>query len=260
MFDKLIRMLLLGLLITLLSFSVFAAPGVPHQFYGDVIVDGSPAPDDLIIEARIGGDVYTASTRNGAYGFEPVFYVEDPNNDRDGETITFFIVVDDNLVEIMSRTFSNGAVTRINLVVSTDAPSSPSRSSRGSSSSPVVNDDGENVSVNNSVNNSGGLIIDSGSGNPDFCESEWVCSEWSECVDFEQRRICVDVNDCDVSNGPAVVRSCGLDGSDSATSGRGSGLTGLVAGIGDAATSWLGLIILAVVIGLLFFLVLFRKT
>ena len=47
-----------------------------------------------------------------------------------------------------------------------------------------------------------------------ICEPNWTCSEWSECVDDKQTRVCTDENSCgDESDKPAEEQECTLDGS-----------------------------------------------
>ena len=42
-----------------------------------------------------------------------------------------------------------------------------------------------------------------------ICREEWNCSEWSECVDGQQTRTCVDLNQCGtVENKPEEVQEC----------------------------------------------------
>lgn len=84
-------LLFLVLILASLSF-ISAVPGIPHQFYGSVIVNGEPAPDNNIIVAMIDGDSYATVTKDGNYGFSPnIFYVEDPNGDRANKVINFYI-------------------------------------------------------------------------------------------------------------------------------------------------------------------------
>jgi len=73
-----------------LGFAV-AAPGIPHQFYGDVIVNGE-AVDGNIIVAKVGNEYYRGISGDGSYGVAPgIFYVEDPNGNRAGELINFYL-------------------------------------------------------------------------------------------------------------------------------------------------------------------------
>ena len=67
--------------------------GIPNFFTGSVTVNGNPAPDGLLISAKIdGNDVATTITRSGYYGRDPyIFFIPDPNNDREGKTIVFLV-------------------------------------------------------------------------------------------------------------------------------------------------------------------------
>lgn len=70
-----------------------ATPGIPHQFYGSVEFSGVPAPDGLVVEARIDGQVVASSSIvDGKYGYSPIlFFVTDPDNNRVNKTIRFFV-------------------------------------------------------------------------------------------------------------------------------------------------------------------------
>src|SRR3989344_8112197 len=116
--------ILLVIAILTTSISVFAAPGIPHQFYGSVTINGSPAADGIVISAVIEGRTYNATTVNGEYGVlpgEPLF-VEDPNSTADGETIQFFVEGQDAVAA--SETFSNGGFTQLNLSATVETPPS----------------------------------------------------------------------------------------------------------------------------------------
>lgn len=109
----------LGVLIVfaifLLSFNsnnVAAVPGIPHQFYGSVRIDGSPASDGINIIAKIDGvEVANTTTINGTYGYDHLFLIPDPNNDGEGKTIYFFV----NDILTNQSIFHNGSITELNL-------------------------------------------------------------------------------------------------------------------------------------------------
>jgi hypothetical protein len=43
----------------------------------------------------------------------------------------------------------------------------------------------------------------------DFCEENWECGEWSECIEGFQNRNCIDLNDCGtIENMPKEIRPC----------------------------------------------------
>jgi hypothetical protein len=85
------KIFLFSFLILVVPF-ISAVPGIPHQFYGSVIVNGVSAPDNNIITASIEGETYTTVTKDGFYGHSPnIFYIEDPNGNRAGKTIFFYV-------------------------------------------------------------------------------------------------------------------------------------------------------------------------
>jgi len=105
---------IISMILTLGFLSSIAAgvPGIPHQFYGSVDLTNGPAPNGLLIEAKIGGvTVADTITLNGKYGYEPeLFFVTDPDNNRNGEEISFFVNGIDTGETIV---FENGAHTEI---------------------------------------------------------------------------------------------------------------------------------------------------
>jgi len=78
-----------------------AVPQMPNKFYGSVTIGGSPAPDGVLVEAKIGGITYeTELTVDGKYGYtaSDLFYV--PADDPDtapkeggvnGDTVEFYV-------------------------------------------------------------------------------------------------------------------------------------------------------------------------
>lgn len=77
----------------LLGNLAYAAPGIPNRFYGYVNFINGPAPDGTIVEAKINGiTVSSTTTVSGKYGYAPnIFDVTDPDNNRAGKTISFFV-------------------------------------------------------------------------------------------------------------------------------------------------------------------------
>jgi 3D (Asp-Asp-Asp) domain-containing protein len=97
----------------LLNF-VFAAPGMPHQFYGNVTINGVPANNASIV-AKIGVIEYgNGISVDGKYGFNPgLFFVEDPNSNNAGKKIEFFV----NATKVAEATFINAGYTNLNLAL-----------------------------------------------------------------------------------------------------------------------------------------------
>ncbi len=94
-----------------------AYPGIPHQFYGSVgFADGVAALDGTTIEAKIGDEVIVSvPTKDGKYGYNPnLFYVTDPDNNRNGSEIQFFV---NGLNALSSIIFSNGKIENLNLLL-----------------------------------------------------------------------------------------------------------------------------------------------
>ncbi|MFH2144060.1 MAG: dockerin type I domain-containing protein [Bacteroidota bacterium] len=96
---------------------VLAYPGIPHQFYGTVkFADNVSALDGTTVEAKIGSAVIVSvSTKDGKYGYNPnLFYVVDPDNNRSGSEIQFFV---NGLDSESVATFSNGKIENLNLLL-----------------------------------------------------------------------------------------------------------------------------------------------
>ena len=179
----------------LLSSVALAIPGIPHQFYGSVTYNGKPAPDGLSVVATINGDIVASTTTSGGnYGYSPIFYVEDPNNDRSGETITFIV----NGVDTgQSAIFQNGRVSRLDLaatgpsVTPTTVPEETGGSSTGGST--TGGSTGGNGATTTESEETTTAITET---TIETCQEKWTCTEWSECKDGIQTRTCKDENNC----------------------------------------------------------------
>jgi len=166
--------------VLLLAGSAAAIPGTPHQFFGDALINNAGAPDGTSIVALINGvDVASTTSLNGVYGQKPnIFYIEDPDGDRAGKNIDFYL----DGVYVVSYTFTNGQSTELDLsiIISSPAP----------------------------LSDGGG----SGIGGGYYCVSEWECTDWSACAAGEQTRTCTDV-ECGrttASNKPAETQTCSV--------------------------------------------------
>ena len=117
-------------IVLILPAVALAVPAMPHQFYGIVSFTNGPAPDGLLVEAKVINGVSIVSTestvtKNGKYGYDPLFKVEDNNSTLSGETIEFYV---DGIKANETAIFNNGASTPLNLTI-------PGSSSSGSTSS-----------------------------------------------------------------------------------------------------------------------------
>jgi hypothetical protein len=93
----------------------WAMPSMPHQFYGTVVFSNGSSPDGLLVEARVDGEsMQSTVTKNGKYGYDPLFKVEDNESSLSGKTVRFFVGgIDTN----SSITFKNGDASNVNLTV-----------------------------------------------------------------------------------------------------------------------------------------------
>jgi len=122
-----ISAVMLIVLIAVSTTIVFALPEMPHQFYGEVTIDGLPAPDgtwvDIVIVTADGGEFYySTETSEGLYGYDPLFKIpaDDPETTEieggvNGDTVYFYV----ELVYATSYAFENGHLTSLDLDVTT---------------------------------------------------------------------------------------------------------------------------------------------
>ena len=172
--------------IVLLLKVVLAIPGIPHQFYGSVTYNGQAAPDGLSVVAKINGvEVASTTTSGGKYGYSPIFYIEDPNSIRSGQTINFFV----NGVDTgQTAVFQNGGRTKLDLTatgpsVVTTIPSDGGGDGGGSGGS-----GGGDGTVTTTT------IVETTT--VEICQEKWTCMAWSECKNGIQTRTCTEENNC----------------------------------------------------------------
>jgi len=117
-------LLLVVALIVGLVASVWALPGFPHRFLGQVTVNGEPAPEGLTVSAQINGITYeTGATDSlGRYGRDNADLFQVPFDDPDvpgkeggvnGEAVNFLV----NGVPCGNAVFQSGNITELNLDV-----------------------------------------------------------------------------------------------------------------------------------------------
>ena len=109
--------LFLSFVFALAPLIALAAPGIPHQFYGTVFYTDGSSISSGTVKAKIGGVVVeSVAISNNKYGYTPdLFFVTDPDGDRTGTTISFFV----NDVETgTTAVFANGGYTNLNLSIS----------------------------------------------------------------------------------------------------------------------------------------------
>ncbi|MBU4368153.1 hypothetical protein KJ575_00330 [Patescibacteria group bacterium] len=102
-----------------------AEPGIPHQFYGSVNYSDGSAVSSGTVKAKIknGVVVTTSSITNGQYGYNPnLFFVTDPNGDRTGTIISFFV---NDIDTGKSTVFANKGYTKLDLSIAAIVSSAP---------------------------------------------------------------------------------------------------------------------------------------
>jgi len=119
---KVIFLIALTCLLTLCAVPVYAdgVPPMPHAFYGNVTINGNPAPTGTRVEARGTGvitgvaDNPTTTTQTGVYGtsnpFEHRLLVQ--GNIEEGATITFYV---NNTSTGQTAEWHSSEVTQLNL-------------------------------------------------------------------------------------------------------------------------------------------------
>jgi len=189
--------------IVLVSNIVFATPGIPNAFYGSVTWNGSPAPDGTAVVAKINGvQVSSTTTTGGNYGYNPVFYVSDPNNNLCAggcPTVSFFVNdVDTGKTSI----FGNGYVTLVDLSATggqQQQGGSPGGGGGGGGGIVPPKTTDNQTQTNQSTETQ----------QPQACYEKWNCTEWSECKDRIQTRTCKDDANCGTfNNQPMLSQPC----------------------------------------------------
>lgn len=110
---KATAVIVLGLLTPLL---VLAAPGIPHQFYGNVTFESGTTPDGLLVEAKVGTTVVgTSATKNGKYGINPdLLMASKSDGEWAGQTVKLYVAgIDTGETYPLER----GGYTNLNLTV-----------------------------------------------------------------------------------------------------------------------------------------------
>jgi hypothetical protein len=239
--------------IVLLSGAALAlTPGLPHQFFGTVNINGAPAPDGTIVSARIdGAEVKNVPTANGKYGLVPgIFYVDDFNHNREGNLIRFFV---DGVDTGATAYFANGKSTELNLAI-TVAVASPQQSGGGGGSG------GSAIIIPNKTANATQQITSTRTSvSGGACTERWVCDAWSECIDGMQKRTCTESNKCGtIEDLPQTSQPCAGENEYSASEldGKSNSITGLFTAIASPT----GAGIIALILVAAYFLANAKKT
>lgn len=89
-------------------------PALPHRFYGNVTINGSPAATGTTVAAWVAGTLNASTTvdSQGRYGYTPNFNLTGTS----GQAITFYV---GGSLAPQTSTFLAGGITPLNLAVST---------------------------------------------------------------------------------------------------------------------------------------------
>ncbi len=153
----------------------------PHGFQGSVMVNGAAAPDGVLVSAKVDGkDNAGTLTSGGRY----TLIVELKEADV-GKTIEFYV----QNVKAGQSAYDPGKVTMLDLAATIATPP-PSPSGGGPSGGAP----------------SGGGGVTTG---PKTCAEDWICTDWNECSNSVQKRVCADVNRCGTTaSKPAERQDC----------------------------------------------------
>ena len=190
-----------------------------NAFYGDVTVNGIPAPVGLTVTAKY-NDNDLASTPiayEGIYGQEEFWFnVPDPDTNCENTHLIKFYVEDQYAGEAM---FENGIFTKLDLSATGIVVCGDNTCEGGETCSTCSQDCGSCVPPpsdggGGSTGGGGGFISAATTEDEvinDSCTIKWVCSPWTQCVNFTQSRVCIDTNVCGIETSmPVTVRSCGI--------------------------------------------------
>jgi len=122
--------ILLVMVVLGIPFLVFAAPGIPHQFYGTAkYTNGADITSGSVI-VKIGTtQVATVAISSGKYGYTPnLLLVTDPDGTRAGQVLKFYV---DSVDTGESAVFSNGGYTNLNIDIAPVATPTPTPASGG---------------------------------------------------------------------------------------------------------------------------------
>lgn len=251
------------IVIALSSSAALAIPGGPNVFYGSVTWNGQSAPDGTTITAKINGvQVASTTTSGGKYGYPiATFYVDDPNNDRTGQTINFFVNGVDTGVSAGFCNFcfnlcgTNPNCTTLDLSATGTAVGQATVSGGGGGGSSTQTT--TTTTTTTTTNQTTGTTQQG-------CQEKWICGDWGTCQNGVETRTCSDVNKCGTnSNEPFSSQPCSAAEREQsqqqaqATSSLTGPLTAFFLSL--TTTEWAGAIVAGIVIAALVIFFVYRK-
>jgi len=178
----------------------------PNLFYGTVTVNGVTAPDGVLISAKHQGkDVGGALTGGGKYFL--TFALEPTEH---GDTIELYI----QGTKGGEGTFSTGTtIHEVNLSANIANFCGDGKCDSGESCSSCSKDcgackpPGGTTGGGSSGGTAGGTTEEPEEEGP--CVEDWICTDWTECFNSMQKRVCADTNRCGTEeNKPVEIQDC----------------------------------------------------
>jgi len=226
----------------------------PHLLYGTVIYNGQPAPDGVSVVAKIDRSEKSTTTSGGYFGYNPIFYVEGSAEDE----IHFFV---NNIDTGVTVDFCNSCFNdcgryddnRPPLVLSVTGPAITTTTTPGvTTTTPGGGGGGTTTSTTISPTT---IIVTQTT--IQGCQEKWSCTDWSKCENNAQRRTCTDENNCGTDlYKPFESQPCVTE----ETKGESSLITGFVSLLSTPTIIGSIIVIILVVIGLLYFFVIRKRT
>ena len=168
---------------------------LPHAFYGTILIGGNPSPAGVLVEAYIEGEQKGNRTtvNEGEYGgplaFDPKLLVKGNSSDS-GKTIAFFV---EGRETGQTYLWESGGVTQLSLTL--DGFCGDTYCSGGETCGTCPADCGTCPSPPG--------------GGGTSCTPVRSCTEWSDCVDGENTRVCTDARNCGTDEEkPEESKSC----------------------------------------------------
>ena len=172
----------LGIVFMLFAGMVASQPidKFPEQFYGTVTINGAPAADGVLVSVKFEGkDVGGTPTPGGNYNI-----IISMKESDEGEAISFYV---QNVNTGIQSIFQGGNSVQLDLSATIAAPPASGGGSSGG----------------------GGGSSGGGSGGSGVCTESWICTDWTDCSNYVQKRVCADVNQCNTTaSKPVESQEC----------------------------------------------------